>query len=503
MGFGDRKAAGRRWAPWVAVLSVLFLLTGCAASVGGTGTPGNGNLAEDVAASALKIIGDDQIDNDSSYNAQQKQQQKDFDKLVRNALVDAEQFWKKVFPSVSGGKQFEPLRGGVYSVTTGHPNTDNACMQQQPDAADNNAFYCSLDDSFAFDRTGLVGQLADHYGREFAMVVVAHEYGHLIQDRLNLLRTKPSIYKETQADCAAGAFTAAEFGAAVPGVDNPHFRELPPDLDRTVVGLILLRDSQPHSAEDQGTHGTGFDRGSAFADGFRNGVKFCYGDDWDARKYTERPYTQESDYLAGGNLSLDQTLSMADGNLVPDLNQFWADAFTAVGKGKSWQPVKVKEADHPACKDSSSQFAYCPDDNTIYYSHAIAEQVYSSVPNWTLGANGQVNYDENSSGDYALGTMFTVGFGLAVLHQAGQGIDDSTALRKAVCLAGVYSQNINVENGPRGFTLSPPDMDEATYTVLRAQGIAQPGAFGNRNTTGLSRIQDFRNGYLAEDASSC
>ncbi len=128
-----------------------------------------------------------------------------FDQLARNALADVEEYWKQVYPTVSGGKQMQPLRGGIYSVTTGHPNTANACMARQANAADNNAFYCPLDDSFAYDRTGLVGQLAQHFGPEMAMVVIAHEFGHLIQNRLNIDR--PSIFMESQADCAAGAFT--------------------------------------------------------------------------------------------------------------------------------------------------------------------------------------------------------------------------------------------------------------------------------------------------------
>jgi predicted metalloprotease len=474
--------------PATAVIAVVCLtLTACGA-VNGTGTAVKGVVAGDVPASQLKLIGD----GDTS-----------FDRLARNALTDVEQFWKKVFPTVSGGKAFEPLRGGVYSVTTGHPDTANACMARSPQAADNNAFYCPADDSFAYDRSGLVGQLADHFGATMAMVVIAHEFGHLIQNRLDINR--PSIYLESQADCAAGAFTAAEFGASSPSVQNPHFSELPPDLDRTIIGLILLRDSAPHSANDVGTHGTGFDRGSAFSDGFHNGVTFCYSDDWANRAFTERSYTSDDDYAKGGNLPLTQVLDPASGDLISDLNGYWKTAFTKVGGGRTWQPVQVKQADHVPCGDTSVEFGYCPNDNTVYYSNSIAQQVYNSVPEIHFSPSGALVFEENAPGDYALGTMIAVGFGMAVLHQSGKEITDGTALEKAVCYTGAYSDNINVpaNEAPRKprFVLSPPDMDEATYAILRS--INEAPVFGSRNTTGLDRINFFRKGYLAKDPSAC
>jgi predicted metalloprotease len=473
---------------WVTALVVVTSVTLAACgTVSGTGTAGTGALAANVPPSQLKIIGDSNTK---------------FDQLARNALADVEAYWKEVYPTISGGKQLQPVRGGVYSVTTGHPNTANACMERSPQAADNNAFYCPLDDSFAYDRTGLVGQLAQHFGPEMAMVVIAHEYGHMIQNRLSIDR--PSIFMETQADCAAGAFTAAEYRVSQPYVTSPHFGEKPPDLDRTIIGLILLRDNAPHSAEDVGTHGSGFDRGSAFSDGFHNGAKFCYSDDWANRQFTERPYTTDDDYTSGGNQTLTQVLS-SDGGLFRDLNAFWASTFPKISGGKSWQPVQVKQADHPPCADSSVQFGYCANDNTVYYSASIAEQVYNSVPDVHIAADGQLQFDENGPGDYALGTLFTVAFGMAALHQSGKATDTANALAKAVCYAGVYSENINValDQAPRSekFVLSPQDMDEATYAMLRS--VNEPSVFGARNTTGLDRINDFRKGYLAEDATHC
>lgn len=482
-GVHNRLLPWRRLATAGTVGALACLSLSACGAVGGTGTAAKGAVAGNVPASQMTIIGDGGTK---------------FDALARNALTDVEQFWKKAYPTISGGQPFVPLKGGIYSVTTGHPNTANACMEQSPTAADNNAFYCPSDDSFAYDRSGLVGQLADHFGPEMAMVVFAHEFGHLIQNRLNIDR--PSIYLESQADCAAGAFTAAEFGASSPTITDPHFRELPPDLDHTIIGLILLRDSGPHDANDSGTHGTGFDRGSAFSDGFHNGAKFCYSDDWAQRQFTERPYTTDLDYKNGGNEPLSDVLT-AKGGLIPDLNAYWTAEFAKVAPGKTWQTVQIKVANSPPCEDSSEQFGYCPDDNTIYYSQSIATQVYDSVPTFSLTSPGQVQFENNSPGDYALGTLATVGFGMAVLHQNGKEISDGPALEKAVCYAGLYSANINVATAPRNFSLSPQDMDEATYAILLS--INEDSVFGPRNTTGLDRINYFRKGYLASSPTAC
>ena len=90
-----------------------------------------------------------------------------------------------------------------------------------------------------------------------------------------------------------------------------HFCISPENLDALMGGMILLRDYQPHASTDAGTHGDGFDRISAFSDGFNNGVKYCYSYDWYARKFTERPYTTEQDYNDGGNETLAQVLNPA------------------------------------------------------------------------------------------------------------------------------------------------------------------------------------------------
>ncbi len=454
-------------------VSAAMLLSGCGA-ISGKGSAAAVTPAGPVPAAQFPIKGDGGTA---------------FDQLVRNALTDVNEFWRKSFPSVSDGRTFRPLAGGVYSVETGKPNPAEACMQRQPKAADNNAFYCPLDDAFAYDRTGLVESVTKALGPEFAALVMAHETGHLIQNRLDIVR--PSIFKESQADCASGAFMAAEAGAGKVAIANRHFAIDPKKLDTIAVGMILLRDSRPQDSTADGAHGNGFDRLSAFSDGFDKGVTYCYGKEWETRKYTERPYVTQSDYDQSGNQTLEQTLDPST-NLIADLNRFWTAAFKGINK--VFKPVNVKEADAPPCAgNSGTKFAYCPGDNTVYYNPDAAAEAYNSVPALAVGSSNEVTIKQDAPGDFALGSMFAYTWGFAVRSQFGLSIDGEQALLSASCYVGAYAKDINVTTGRR-FQLSPPDMDEATITVLRT--ASRPEYLGERNTTGFERINYFNRGYF-------
>jgi hypothetical protein len=75
----------------------------------------------------------------------------------------------------------------------------------------------------------------------------------------------------------------------------------------------------------------------------------------------------------------------------------------------------------------------------------------------------------------------------------GRSTDDASALSAAICYTGAYAKDINVTDSSNTFTLSPPDMDEATSAMLNLVGLDQ--AYGARGTTGLQRVQSFVKGY--------
>ncbi len=428
-----------------------------------------------------------------------------FDQLAENSLSDVLAFWAQSYPTVSGGQAFPALKGKLYSVDGLNITAaaqQNACIAQEPTSVVDNAFYCRLDDSVAWDRdpNHLVPLLGSKYGSFLVAMVFAHEFGHVVQQRLGIFnQDRATIYDESQADCAAGAFTAwaLQFQA-------PHFRPTTDTLNEALLGYLQVRDSTPESSADI-SHGNGFDRLTAISDGISHGIAYCFNDDWTKRQFTERPFTTDDDYQSGGNETLAQVLNAAPappngdgGGLQPSLNAFWAAAAKSIGK--PWTDVKIAEAAHPPC-DGKVEFGYCPDDNTVYYSTAIATKAYNSMSSLSIDkTTANVSVVANQPGDYALGTLFTYGWGLAVRHQLfDRSLDDQAALLAAGCYSGAYSKSINT-GATSGFTLSPPDLDEATVAVFSLVDL--PQVFGPRGTSDLDRIGSFNQGYFG-GLSSC
>jgi predicted metalloprotease len=380
-----------------------------------------------------------------------------------------------------------------------------ACLAKQPSFVVDNAAYCTLDDSVVWDRSPghLVPVLGKRFGTTLVALVVAHEFGHAIQARLGITkRNLPTIDTESQADCAAGAFIASAMAGKA-----PHFLVDTATLDEALNGYLLVRDTTPLSPRDI-SHGNGFDRLSAVEDGIEHGATFCYRPAYFGRQFTERPFDTElsPDFLSGGNETLSQVLNPGNprtnpnaGGLQPDLNRFWKAAGTRVHK--SFKNVRIAQANSPKCgATSSSRFGYCPADNTVYYDHAFASDAYFSLPALSVDSRtARVQVVEHQPADFALGTLFAVGWGMAARHQFFHAsTDDRAGLLAAICYTGSYAKNINKPTG--GFVLSPPDMDEATYAILNLVGL--PQAYGARGTSGLQRIQAFVKGYFG-DLSSC
>ncbi|HEU5267086.1 MAG TPA: hypothetical protein VFU35_10310 [Jatrophihabitans sp.] len=427
-----------------------------------------------------------------------------FDTVVKNSLSDIIDFWKVEYPKVSGGKALQQLKGGFYSVdglqvieTNKLPASaaDNACAQKTKSFVVDNGAFCRLDDSISWDRanTHLFAQLAKKYGDLVVALIFAHEYGHAISYRLGVFDDPDlkTIDTESQADCAAGAWAAS----ALKGQDA-HFRDTTPaDLDAALEGYLNGRDETPDTPQDV-SHGNGFDRLSAVADGIDKGAKYCYSSGYFAsRTFTERPFTSQSDYDSGGNVAFSEVIAATDNAFVNDLNRFWTASAKSIGK--TFKPVKIVQAEHPKCgSPPASEFGYCPDDNTVYYNRSFAQSVYYSLPDVQVDrSNGNVKLVGNQPADFALGTLFAIGWGMAVRHQLfNRSLTDKAALKSAICYTGAYSKDINVPaNSGKNFTLSPADLDEATSAMLDKVGT--DAAYGARGTTGLDRIQDFVKGY--------
>jgi predicted metalloprotease len=117
------------------------------------------------------------------------------------SVEDIQTFWKKQFPATFKGRRYEPIPASQifpYDTTTGFPG----CGDATPRPYVKNARYCPLDDTVAYDIEGLFPEQYNDFGNFAVAMILAHEWGHAIQERAyGLERAQaagiPSIVLET------------------------------------------------------------------------------------------------------------------------------------------------------------------------------------------------------------------------------------------------------------------------------------------------------------------
>ena len=395
------------------------------------------------------------------------------DTLAGNAVADIQQFWTQEMAQ-QFHRPYRPV-SAFYSIdpdgSVAAPCTD------EPSDIRGNAFYCPSRDIVAWDRKVLLPQLQERFGDFLVAMVLAHEWGHAIQKRTTL-PSDHTIVVETQADCYAGAFTAW----ALRG-NAPHFQISRPDLDRALSGFLLFSDPLGSQASDRQAHGSGFDRVSAFQDGYEQGVPFCakFNDD---RTFTQTGFLSQNDQAQQGNLPLEQTLDQGP----KDVDAYWQASYQKL-YGQAWKPLAgVKpftDADRPQCDGQPVLDAqYCAADDTIYYDTDALSKVYHQV-----------------NGDFGAISLVGIAYGQAVRERRGESAatDSESTLLSAICATGGYARDSLGQRDPDRLTLSPGDLDEAIRALLDAAGSSD---FTNvHTTTGFDRVQAFRDGF--NNAKSC
>jgi hypothetical protein len=149
-----------------------------------------------------------------------------------------------------------PIVNGPYYVSRGDVPTCGAPLD--PAGYQGNAFYCGFEDTVQWDAEGLMAPLYEQFGDFTVALVLAHEWGHAIQERFGFDdSTNPTIVSELQADCLAGAWTgyvaSGESDILVLEPGDPK-RRCPVRTDRRPVG---------HGPRGEGAHGL-LDRLNAF-----------------------------------------------------------------------------------------------------------------------------------------------------------------------------------------------------------------------------------------------
>jgi predicted metalloprotease len=178
--------------------------------------------------------------------------QEDADTAV--SIVD--RFWKAHWNDSFTGTYTSPRVLGAYDPRA-RSNPDD-CGPLVPQ----NALYCPDGDFVGWD-AGLIRK-ADRYGDSWIYLVIAHEWGHAVQERVEIgLRSQAA---ELQADCLGAA---ALYGSATDGL--LRFEEN--DEKEIVQGLAEIGDQTPWTMAAD--HGDSFQRIAAFTAGRDGGVPAC------------------------------------------------------------------------------------------------------------------------------------------------------------------------------------------------------------------------------------
>jgi predicted metalloprotease len=473
---GEDPPLRRISCPWLAALVAGALLaTGCATertddlSLGGAG--GDPETIDPTTG----------LDDDGAPTSEE---------VVEAALADVEAFWDRTFDDVYG-RPYEPIRGGFwpYGPTSDQPPCGSPPPRYEEVAG--NAFYCPSADLIAWDAVALVPELYEEFGGFTLGIVFAHELGHAVQERAGV--AGPTIMRELQADCFAGAWTAdVEDGGA------EHFEVGVEDLDRAVAGFLELRDEVGVvRADHPAAHGTGFDRIGAFVEGYEHGASRCaaYPDEFAAGDHVvvEVPFSQ-ADLQTGGNLPLEDLGPL----LLADLEDFWSQRFAE--EGETWTPVADVVTFDPSVDEVE-----CGDET--FTGDLLVEASFYCAPSDTIFLDGSVLLPALVEiGDYAVATEIARQYAFAAQQRLGVSENTLETNLHADCLAGLYA--FSGFAGDRGddqqLFLSAGDLDEAVIGFLRnSDASADVDDRDDRSVgTAFQRFNAYRDGFL-EGPDAC
>ncbi len=404
----------------------------------------------------------------------------DDDRVAAATVRNLEIYWEREYPRLAGGRPFPPLAGS-YSVDSTLRGRGSAVpCSGDPAELEGNAYYCPRADVLAFDRSALVPVLREDFGDAAVVVVLAHEFGHAVQQRLGATGAvgpgspggslfggpqffAPTILLEGQADCYAAAFLRQVRDGAL-----PDLRTGTSGVDDAMSALVTFRDPVGTGASDADAHGNAYDRVSSFQMGFEGGPGTCAGMTVTNRLFTQRSFTSLSDAQSGGNLPLEQLVTA----LGSDLDRFYAQVVRA--RGRPWTAPRSVAGVGCDGADPQGAVSYCPGERTVAVD-APAAQV-----------------DHRSVGDFATGTRLASRYGLATLGALGRPTNGPDAGRAALCLAGAYTASVGAPG--TDFSLSPGDLDEAVSLLLRDADASRGSDGVTSRSTAYARITDFRAG---------
>jgi predicted metalloprotease len=480
-----------------AVAAALVLVTGC--TVAQTGVEAtrsrqndNGNII-DANNDPADTTPDTTVDTtpipvqEGIIDFGSNKEPRDYDGYLTAAFSDIQSFWQAQYPTLYGS-EFTPLAGGIYAAYPDRIEPIPGCGTPETTYLDvqGNAFYCLDGDFMAYDDAELLPQLVKQLGQSAVAVVLAHEFGHAVQFRAQEFE-EPTILKEQQADCFAGAWAAH---VARGESDVINFTD--DDISGGLIAMIQVRDPVEFGGQiDESSHGTGFDRVGAFQDGFLGGTERCktFFTEGRENQLINIPFNPDD---PNGNLPLvDSNPDPTDGpadvvTLLPeDLNRYWTTQLAASNLTLTPPTLTLFSADGdvPTCDGVDGarfpkNIVYCAADNTIYVDQDWAEQ----------------SIEDPLLGDMSVGYLISQGYSENVQALLGSKLTDEARELLDDCLTGAWIRDdLPPQPDGRPLYLSAGDLDEAIVTAI-VRGDATSAA--NINGSAFEKVDAFRSGVL-------
>ncbi len=413
---------------------------------------------------------------------------RDYDGFLVKMFQDIEAFWTVQFPEVYGSP-FVPLKGGIFAAYKSRQEPIPGCGEPSTAYKDveGNAFYCSQGDFIVYDDDELMPELVKQLGQSSVGVVLAHEFGHAIQQRIREFQ-QPTILKEQQADCFAGAWAAHLSRGESPGLTFDDTA-----IKQGLIAMIQVRDPVDGDVNDPNAHGSGFDRVGAFQDGFLGGTKRCKTFFTEAREKHLIDIPFDRGDTNAGNLPV-RDPSGANSDIVTlmphDLDRFWVGKIQGVNPSftaPALQPFPAA-GPFPACdgvpqNGFKSKIFFCPSTNAILMDEDLANRL-----------DADPLYGDMSVG-YLIGDAYSEAVQRALKSTA------KGAQRELLndCFTGAWvADDIPPlpearQQDPLSISLSAGDLDEAIITALQR---ADNSADDNRRGTAFQKIESFRAGVL-------
>ena len=254
------------------IIIVLFIvLTQC---VGGGGLPGGGSGNGIDPQGQGNPSGLDE-DSERYDNCKTGADANDDVDCARKAVAySLETFWSEALPD-QGGTEFTPSQ-----IITFSGGVDTGCGQASSQVG---PFYCPSDQKVFLDTTFFADVLEDQLGGQggdfVEPYVLAHEYGHHIQNLLGTMgkvRTQEgpdsdAVRLELQADCYAGMWTRYAYDSDLITLDQDDISEAV-DAAKT-VGDDRIQQKSGQGVDPEGwTHGSSEQRQAWFRTGYEEGT---------------------------------------------------------------------------------------------------------------------------------------------------------------------------------------------------------------------------------------